>query len=58
MILFAFIYNGFVLGLFLSVLAFQSQWLEMRINVGLIVFIAIIIAIIIYKFSLYKNIKY
>ena len=52
---FTFIYNGFVLGLFFSVLAFQSEWLEMRMNVGLIIFITIIMSIIIYIAALVKK---
>jgi len=44
--LFSFIYNGFNLGLFFSILAFQNEWLEMRMNTGLIIFITIGISII------------
>lgn len=46
--LFSFIYNGFNLGLFLSILAFQNEWLEMRMNIGLIIFITIGISIVTY----------
>ena len=53
--LFTVIYNGFVLGLFFSILAFQSEWLEMRMNVGLIIFITIIISIIIYITAIVKK---
>ncbi|MGK0467939.1 hypothetical protein [Clostridium sp.] len=52
---FTFIYNGFVLGLFFSILAFQSVWLEMRMNVGIIIFITIILSIIIYAVVLLKK---
>ena len=52
---FTFIYNGFILGLFFSVLAFQSEWLEMRMNVGIITFITIIVSIIIYTVAVIKK---
>lgn len=52
---FTFIYNGFVLGLFFSVLAFQSEWLEMRMNVGIITFITIIVSIIVYTVTVVKK---
>ena len=53
--LFVYIYNGFVLGLFFSVLAFQSEWLEMRMNVGIIVFLTILLSIILYTISFVKR---
>jgi hypothetical protein len=50
-----FIYNGFILGFLFSILAFQNQWLEMRINVGLIIFLTIFISIILYIITLLKK---
>jgi len=50
-----YLYNGFILGLFFSIIAFQNQWLEMRMNVGLIVFIAIFMSIILYIIALVKK---
>lgn len=50
-----FIYNGFIIGMLFSILAFQSQWLEMRMNVGLIIFVTMIVSIIIYILSLVKK---
>jgi len=55
MILLAYLYNGLVLGLLFSILAFQNQWLEMRINVGIIAFVTIVISMIIYTIALIKN---
>lgn len=55
MIFLNFIYNGFILGFLFSILAFQNQWLEMRINVGLIIFITIFISIILYIITLLKK---
>lgn len=52
MTFFIFIYNGFILGFLFSILAFQNQWLEMRINVGLITFITIVTSIILYIITL------
>jgi len=54
--LFAFIYNGFVLGMLFSVLAFQDEWLEMRMNIGLIIFITMLLAIVSYSILKYRNI--
>jgi hypothetical protein len=34
---FALIYNGFIWGLLTAVIAFNNQWLEMRINIGYII---------------------
>lgn len=48
--LFKVIYNSFVIGLSLSVLAFQNEWLEMRVNIGLIVPVTIIVSLIVYAF--------
>lgn len=35
--IFALLYNGFIWGLLVAIIAFQNEWLEMRISVGLII---------------------
>ncbi|MTI48754.1 MAG: hypothetical protein FH761_12990 [Firmicutes bacterium] len=42
------LYNSFLWGIIFSVLAFQNKWLEMRINIGIIIPITIIIAFIVF----------
>ena len=34
---FRLLYNSFILGIFISILAFQSEWLEMRVNIGIFI---------------------
>lgn len=40
---FRLLYNSFIWGIFISILAFQNEWLEMRVNIG--VFIPIVMAL-------------
>lgn len=35
--IFSTLYNGFIWGLLVAIIAFQNEWLEMRISVGLII---------------------
>ncbi|KAA8664583.1 hypothetical protein ACFHWD_09645 [Clostridium sp. MT-14] len=57
---FSLIYNGFIWGLLLSIIAFQNEWLEMRINTGIIIPITMALCFIVYfiksakKHPLYK----
>jgi hypothetical protein len=44
---FQIIYNSLIWGLIVAILAFQSVWLEMRMNIGIFVPIVAIIAIIV-----------
>ena len=49
---FKILYNGFIISILVSVLCFQSEWLEMRVNVGHIGFAAMILfyfSILIYE---------
>lgn len=34
---FRLLYNSFIWGIFISILAFQSEWLEMRVNIGIFI---------------------
>ncbi|MCG9966771.1 hypothetical protein L9W92_01695 [Pelotomaculum terephthalicicum JT] len=43
---FVIIYNGFIWGLLVAIIAINSFWLDMRISVGLIIPIAILISVI------------
>lgn len=43
--LFKLMFNSFIWGIVISVLAFQSEWLEMRINVGYFIPITMILAL-------------
>jgi len=43
---FVIIYNGFIWGLLAAVMAVNSLWLDMRINLGLIIPLVILISII------------
>lgn len=40
---FKILYNGFIISMLVSVLCFQNEWLEMRVNVGQIGFAAMIL---------------
>lgn len=40
---FKILYNGFIISILVSVLCFQNEWLEMRVNVGHIGFASIIL---------------
>lgn len=40
---FKILYNGFIISILVSVLSFQNEWLEMRVNVGHIGFAAMIL---------------
>ncbi len=54
--IFKLVYNSFIWGLVLSILAFQNQWLEMRINIGFIIPSIILIALMYFiVLKLYKN---
>lgn len=49
---FSLIYNGFIWGLLAAIIAFNNQWLEMRINIGYIipvVMLIVMIAVLMYK---------
>jgi len=35
--IFSLLYNGFIWGLLVAIIAFQNEWLEMRISIGLII---------------------
>jgi len=35
--MFRLLYNSFIWGIFISILAFQSEWLEMRVNIGIFI---------------------
>lgn len=48
--LFKLSFNSFVWGIVISVLAFQSDWLEMRINIGYFIPIVMILALVGYAF--------
>ena len=41
--IFSLLYNSFIWGLLTAIIAFQNEWLEMRISVGLIVPIVMIL---------------
>ena len=43
---FAWIYNGFVWGLLAAIIAFNNQWLEMRVNIGYLIPAVMLIAMI------------
>lgn len=53
--IFKIFYNSFVMGLTISVLAFQNEWLEMRVNIGLIVPIIMIVSLVVYGFIKAKS---
>lgn len=42
------LYDSFIWGLLLAIMAFQNEWLEMRINIGIIIPIVMILCFIIY----------
>lgn len=44
--LFSLIYNGFVWGLLVAVVAINSQWLDMRFSVGLLIPVVVVLAVI------------
>jgi hypothetical protein len=59
--LFKLIYNSFIWGLLVAILAFQSEWLEMRMNVGLIIPVVMIISTLglyIYRNNFDVNMKF
>ncbi len=35
--IFSLLYNGFIWGMLIAIMAFQNEWLEMRVNIGLII---------------------
>ena len=42
---FIIIYNSFIWGMLFSILAFQNKWLEMRINMGIIIPVVMILSL-------------
>jgi purine-cytosine permease-like protein len=44
--IFKLMFNSFIIGLVISTLAFQSEWLEMRMNIGYFIPITMILALI------------
>ncbi len=51
--MFRLLYNSFIWGMFISILAFQNEWLEMRINIGM--FIPIVMALCLIVGTLLKK---
>ncbi|MCB8816673.1 hypothetical protein [Desulfosporosinus shakirovi] len=59
--LFALIYNTFVWGLLTAIIAFNNQWLEMRINIGYIIpviMFILITAVLIYKKPVIMTVRF
>ncbi|MEN6327738.1 MAG: hypothetical protein ABFD18_16235 [Syntrophomonas sp.] len=44
--IFSLLYNGFIWGLLAAIIAFQNEWLEMRISIGLIIPIVMLLVIV------------
>jgi Uncharacterized conserved protein len=44
---FRLLYNSFIWGILISILAFQSEWLEMRVNIGVFIPIVIVLCLIV-----------
>ncbi|EET89328.1 hypothetical protein CcarbDRAFT_0162 [Clostridium carboxidivorans P7] len=53
--IFRLLYNSFIWGMLISILTFQNEWLEMRINTGIFIpitmLLSLIVAMLIKKFS-------
>ncbi len=53
--LFIFLFNSFIWGLTAAIIAFQNEWLEMRVNIGFIIPVVMIISTVIYYILLQKK---